>query len=378
VDVLIVEDEEHLRASLAEGLGEALGCSVVAAASAEEAEKLLTSSPPRLVVSDVRLPGKDGVQLLLTIRARWPETPFIFISAHPSSEARELASGRAIQFVGKPFAFSDIMEAAERALEGSQFSGSVGGISLIDLLQVLHLGRRTSAVTVRRRGTIGTIWLADGEVVHAEVGDLRGRAAFGAVIAWQAGTFGSDPGSRAPEQSIEEPFNALLLDALRVQDEEGEGAAAPEFSLADADVDPSSLETDASEWIARTVEALPGCVAAACIDIEFGRATAFAPVGALPSEIAERVSAAAASLLLGERLAALDRCLSGAPTAGASQRAPVREVLASSDDWVHFFQRVQGTSGLVLAVVCPASSSLGTVVAKARAWLRSHPPGASG
>jgi hypothetical protein len=316
------------------------------------------------------------VQLLLTIRARWPETPFILISAHPSSEARELASGRAIQFVGKPFAFTDIMEAAERALEGSQFSGSLGGVSLIDLLQVLHFGRRTSAVTVRRRKAIGTIWLADGEVVHAEVGDLRGRAAFEAVLAWQAGTFGSDPGSRAPEQTIQEPFNGLLLDALRVQDEAAEGAAAPEFSLANADIDPSNLEKDASAWLARAVAALPACVAAACIDIELGHATVFAPVGALPSEIAERVPAAAASLLLGERLAALDRCLSGAATAGASQRAPVREILALSADWVHFFQRVQGTSGLVLAVVCPASSSLGTIVAKARAWLRTHPPGA--
>ncbi|HZE64671.1 MAG TPA: response regulator, partial [Pyrinomonadaceae bacterium] len=73
--ILIVDDEEGLRNLFAAWLSESYEC--LTAASADEALEHLAGQPFALVISDMMMPGRNGVELLREITTRYPETAFI-------------------------------------------------------------------------------------------------------------------------------------------------------------------------------------------------------------------------------------------------------------------------------------------------------------
>src|SRR5918997_930030 len=77
--VLVVDDEEQVRNLLSKYLGETYPCST--AASAEEALQLLAAAPYALVIADVVMPGRNGIELLREIAARYPDTMVVMVSA---------------------------------------------------------------------------------------------------------------------------------------------------------------------------------------------------------------------------------------------------------------------------------------------------------
>lgn len=377
MDVLVVEDEAPLRESLVEGLADAFADLVVeGAASAEEAEPRLTGASPRLIVTDVRLPGKDGAEFLLGVREKLPNTRFIFMSAYPSPEAQEHARVNDIQFLRKPFEFSDLLGTAERLLEQRDFSGELGGISLVDLLQVLNLGRRTAAVSLQRRDQVGRIFLADGEVVHAVAGDLKGRRAFDHLMGWQGGSFGSESGCEPPERTIDESFNGLLLDCFRAQDEGGDDVASDEFDASFLDFDDEGdAPLPSAEGLQQQIESarqmIPGCVGSGCVDIENDVLLCLTPPDDAGESATKTLPQAIAGLFRSDALSELDSKLSAVARGKSPARSAIGEVIALSDQWIHHFQAVGNESNSVLIAVSENRRSLGTVVSRARQWKKS-------
>ena len=88
--VLVVDDEPFITSLVHEALRAQLRCRVVRAGSAEEALEFLACMTFQLVISDVRLPGRNGLSLFEECRQRWPEMAgrFFFITGDPGS--REL------------------------------------------------------------------------------------------------------------------------------------------------------------------------------------------------------------------------------------------------------------------------------------------------
>ncbi|WP_312263463.1 response regulator, partial [Candidatus Igneacidithiobacillus taiwanensis] len=78
--ILVVEDERNLRRVLAAIL-RAEGFSVLEAESAEEALELLQNNTPSLILSDQRLPGMPGIELLRRVKATYPAIPVIISTA---------------------------------------------------------------------------------------------------------------------------------------------------------------------------------------------------------------------------------------------------------------------------------------------------------
>lgn len=107
--LLVVEDEAALRTSIVRGLAED-GFKVSAAASAEQAETILASATFDAIVLDLRLPGKDGLELLRALRDSGDSTPVIALTARASLEDRVagLDSG-ADDYLAKPFAFAELL-----------------------------------------------------------------------------------------------------------------------------------------------------------------------------------------------------------------------------------------------------------------------------
>ena len=115
--VLIVDDNEVFRRPLQRAL-EAAGFEVIAVPSAEDALDVLDGSTVDLLLTDHRLPGMNGVQLITRIKATQPALAIIAMTAHRTIESAVEARRRgADDYLVKPFEVPDLLRALHRALD---------------------------------------------------------------------------------------------------------------------------------------------------------------------------------------------------------------------------------------------------------------------
>jgi len=116
VVVVAVDDDFRVRESI-ESLVESAGYAAQLFASGEEFLNSGTLAVAACVISDVRMPGMDGIELQRRIRLARPTLPVIFISAHDNAETRQIAlSEGAVNFLHKPFDAADLLEKIHAAL----------------------------------------------------------------------------------------------------------------------------------------------------------------------------------------------------------------------------------------------------------------------
>jgi DNA-binding NtrC family response regulator len=117
--VLIVEDDPDMREMLGEILGDA-GYETVSHSDARAALKLIKDEREMLdlVITDVRMPGVKGDEILFAVRASRAEAPVIVITAFGSVEhAVEMVKAGAHQYITKPFQAGELLTAVGQALE---------------------------------------------------------------------------------------------------------------------------------------------------------------------------------------------------------------------------------------------------------------------
>jgi EAL domain-containing protein (putative c-di-GMP-specific phosphodiesterase class I)/CheY-like chemotaxis protein len=121
--ILIVEDEEAVRRSLVRLLRNR-GYAVTACADGADALEVLRSERFSAVVSDIRMPGVSGTELLRRIRAQAPDLPVIFITGEPNLDtAIEAVSLGAFQYIIKPFASDELIGSLERSVRLTRMNG---------------------------------------------------------------------------------------------------------------------------------------------------------------------------------------------------------------------------------------------------------------
>lgn len=111
--ILIVDDEPMMR----EVLGDVMtseGYRVRCAKDGQEALEVVAIEPPDLIVSDVAMPGVDGVELVRRLRGRGADVPVVLISGHA---ARVKLPG--VRFIRKPFEIDHLIMEVSRALSPS-------------------------------------------------------------------------------------------------------------------------------------------------------------------------------------------------------------------------------------------------------------------
>lgn len=114
--ILIVDDDSSVRDVIAVLLGEE-GYACTAAASAEAALELARRADYPLVISDVRMPGKDGFWLLQRMREAHPDTAIVMLTAYGDTEAAvECLRNGAADYLLKPPKVTELIRAIERAL----------------------------------------------------------------------------------------------------------------------------------------------------------------------------------------------------------------------------------------------------------------------
>jgi two-component system response regulator FlrC len=121
VRVLIVDDETDLRETVVRLLGR-FGYSCLTASSGGEAIQVIQAEAPDLVVTDLHMPGIDGVAVTRCARAHSPPIPVVLMTAYPIRMPRVQEAGATIH-LAKPFANHDLVLAVERALGGIESEG---------------------------------------------------------------------------------------------------------------------------------------------------------------------------------------------------------------------------------------------------------------
>jgi two-component system response regulator FixJ len=115
--VLIVEDDDSMR----QAIERLLNVASFTTAGYQSAEELLAAGPTEgdaCVVSDLKLPGMSGLQLLAKLRVRGWQRPMILITAHDSPGVRKEAAQNGVAvFLAKPFLGSELVAAVRTAVQ---------------------------------------------------------------------------------------------------------------------------------------------------------------------------------------------------------------------------------------------------------------------
>lgn len=110
--ILVVDDEQDFRRLVRESLDFA---SVVEASDGAQALSSLQTLQPDLVVTDIRMPGIDGVELIDRIQQLYPQVPIVGVSGHVQQDELP-GSSRLAGFISKPLSVQDFRRLVEQSL----------------------------------------------------------------------------------------------------------------------------------------------------------------------------------------------------------------------------------------------------------------------
>ncbi|MBI4872883.1 MAG: sigma-54-dependent Fis family transcriptional regulator [Candidatus Riflebacteria bacterium] len=134
--VLVVDDAPDTLDIIEQNLT-SRGYDVVAVSSAREALRLLAARPFELVVTDMKMPGMSGLELVKHVRERHPDTEVMMITGYATIEgAVEAVKTGAEEYLAKPFTDDELLCAVDRALEklrsrGKARAGESGRFGLV-------------------------------------------------------------------------------------------------------------------------------------------------------------------------------------------------------------------------------------------------------
>jgi CheY-like chemotaxis protein len=229
--VLIVDDEKLFLLSLLEGL-KAYADQFLAdmATNGLEALEKLEAGNFDLVVTDLRMPEMDGMELLARMSKKFPNLPVIVMTAYPSPNAYETTLGLGCsKFLEKPI---DLEDLANKIIEelSSDSAGFLKGIALPTFLQLVEMEGKTYTIKVKSGKRTGWLYFLNGELLQAEVGQTEGSEAALEMICWENAEIEISSRCRKKKGEIGIPVSHLILEAHRRYDENQE-SDLPDYGL---------------------------------------------------------------------------------------------------------------------------------------------------
>jgi len=149
--ILLVDDHEVLRQGVAKVLGAGFpGVELGEAADSSQALALLEGSSWQMVLLDINMPGRNGLQLLEEVRGRWPHLPVVILTGYPEEAlaVRCLKLGAA-GYLTKASAAAELLLAVRRVLDGGRYVNAALGEHLAALLGSVGQGEAHELLSAR-------------------------------------------------------------------------------------------------------------------------------------------------------------------------------------------------------------------------------------
>ena len=99
------------------------------------------------------------------------------------------------------------------------FQGSLSDLPLSDIVQLVAVSGKTGMFSLTRASEHGLVYLQNGQITHARMGEIEGEDAIYALALWTGGTFQFSPGVESERQTINRSNTNLLMEAARRSDE---------------------------------------------------------------------------------------------------------------------------------------------------------------
>jgi DNA-binding response OmpR family regulator len=217
--VLVVEDETMLLQSVVTGLSRVSGIEVVGAATVGAAVQEIDAKAPAMIISDIDLPDRSGIELLGELGARGLKPHIVFVSAYVKAFRAQIPPHAGVEVIEKPVTLDQLRAMVTAHLNQPAADASPFGVA--DYLQLASLGHHSVLIEVTTSANTGQLVVVDGEAWTARDRTGDGLEAFRRLVSGhprgqvRCQTFHGDPGPRTLNGSAE----ALLLETARVADE---------------------------------------------------------------------------------------------------------------------------------------------------------------
>src|SRR6266404_3042865 len=203
---------------------------IFTALNAGKALLILQEQAIDLCIIDVQMPVVDGIQFLALLHRKYPAIQKVTLSAYADEASRTACINHGAElFLEKPrnpgdleIIFSTLRELARQKPVTTGFRGVLRQVSLEDVMQMECLNRNSSVLEVTAGKKEGKIFIKEGSIIHAEIGDRNGEAAFNKILSIKGGEFNLKPFTEPSQSSIDASWEFLLMEAARSRDEAAE------------------------------------------------------------------------------------------------------------------------------------------------------------
>ena len=223
-NVMVVDDDQEMLLSLKDGLeqyDETL--SVVMAGDGMVALEKLKEKAVSLVVADIKMPRMDGLSLMTEMNRHYPDIPVLIMTGYSTPETEHLAQqGGAVGYVEKPFMINDLAGKIQSLLENAADGGTLNNVSSGMFLQLMEMEERTCTIrlTENLSGKQGVLFFKEGDLLDARINGLRAESAAYEIFSWEEVSLSIQNVCPVKEKRIQSDLQAILLEAMRLKDEQ--------------------------------------------------------------------------------------------------------------------------------------------------------------
>ena len=274
--ILVVDNDTATVSSISDHLRSYADC--LAATSYNEALSTLEKEEGiSLVISEIRMPGRDGFDLLLWLRENRPKVKVIMATAYGSALVRSLAKQKgAVMYLEKPLDLKQVMDTVRLIVERKGFSVAIQELEFTDLLQFLSFaGRAVKVLVTNNLGEEGEIGLEGDTVLWVQTRAHIDEEAFFEIVGWEGGGFEMRPLTKeeGDRRGAVLSLSYLLLEGARRKDEDHLSETAGEAAEKEMQEEPQAPRSTISAIkvvLEELTREIPDVIAAEVVSINDG------------------------------------------------------------------------------------------------------------
>ncbi len=235
-NLLLVDGDTRSRRVLEVSLRKA-GFSVTTAEDIDQALLVLQHGEPDLIISDTRLPGRDGFAFCTEVKKnpKWAGIPFVFLTSAKAIEDKVRGLELGVEdYLVKPIYIKEVTTRLRMLMQRKQreklesknaartkFTGHLADMAVVDLFQTIEISRKSGTIDFETDLGDATIWFRDGTIIDAEMGRLQAEQAVYRLLGLADGSFAVEFKNINRNPVIKESTQGLLMEGMRRVDEWG-------------------------------------------------------------------------------------------------------------------------------------------------------------